>query len=302
VTCLVYHRVDNLHNNSFLTRGGSPVIPPDAFAKEMLFFIKIGAKFFTFKQLMEGKFPKPDECGFIISFDDCFLDNYTNGLEVLERLGIKAVFFQTTALVDAKDLLWEHAIYWHMRDEKHTGEFKELAYRIFQMDPKAKNFAPREFINHLISKLSLSQIEVLLNEAKNYFHTEQELRALAKRIYPNAGHLREAHALGHEIGSHGHRHLWRPWMDGRAFEDELDTSSRTLEHILKEKPLSFSYPFNGYIEADEQLCAKYFSYVATVNCGRIDECSNRRSLPRFSWPGFTNNPLKQRRWLLTGTF
>src|SRR6266404_4526519 len=116
VICLLYHRVDEPENNKFLSRGGSPVISPSELEADLRFLKNSGARFLTFADLRCGTFPDPTEFGVIISFDDCFLDNYTHGLEVVESLRIKAVFFQTTGMIAPDCLIWEHALYWLTRN------------------------------------------------------------------------------------------------------------------------------------------------------------------------------------------
>src|SRR4051794_36043941 len=103
VTCLLYHRVSEPQGD-FLDRGGSPIITPAELAGDLELLRAFGATFLTFQDLRRGRFPKPDQIAVIISFDDCFASNYTTGAEVLERLGVRATFFQTSALVDSDDL------------------------------------------------------------------------------------------------------------------------------------------------------------------------------------------------------
>ena len=62
--------------------------------------------------LRRGLFPEQGEFGVVVTFDDGFRDNYLTGLEVLDTLGIKGVFFQCSAMIDGDQLIPEHALYW----------------------------------------------------------------------------------------------------------------------------------------------------------------------------------------------
>ena len=300
VTCLLYHRVDDPDLYPFLK---VPVISPEGLEKELSFLIKRGAKFFTCEQLLNGSFPKPDQAGFIITFDDCFLDNYTVGLNALERLDIKATFFQSTDMVEGKSLIWEHALYWFIRDDKSAQDFTVAAHKILTEYPQALKLSGPQLVEYLINKeeVPLDKIEALIDKAIDLLDCRNELSEIAGKIYPKPGDLQRAHQLGHEIGSHGHHHYRRKIIGRELFEQELALSSKIIGGIVGKKPTAFSYPFNSYLEEDKAICSKYFSQVFTVDKAHITSGTDRLSLPRFTWPGNINSSYRRRRWLLTGT-
>jgi peptidoglycan/xylan/chitin deacetylase (PgdA/CDA1 family) len=262
VTCFLYHRVGD--GPSFLDRGG-PAIAVAELERDLHILQSIGVTFMTFEDLRNGHFPAAREIGVIISFDDCLASNYTVAAPLLERAGARGTFFQITSLVDSKTLLWEHALYFH-------------AARVPNLESLREETAP-------------DVLAPLLDEAG---------AVDAGDLYPTSAQLREARQRGHEIGSHGHRHYKRSNISDATFESELAASSSTLESILGEKPLAFSYPFNSYLPGDDAICARHFSQAVTVDKHRIDRDTNPLWLPRFTWPGPAKSALRQRRWLLTG--
>jgi peptidoglycan/xylan/chitin deacetylase (PgdA/CDA1 family) len=300
VTCLLYHRVDAPEHYPFLK---VPVIPPEALEKELGFLTAKGAAFFTAGQLLRGSFPGPDQAGFMITFDDCFLDNYTTGLGVLEKLGIKGTFFQSTDMVDGKSLIWEHAMYWFVRDERSARDFTAVAHQTLAEYPRALRLAGPRLVAYLIGEeeVPFEKIAALIDHLTRRPDCRDELSEIANKVYPKAGHLQQACQLGHEVGSHGHSHHRRKIIGAELFERELALSSDIITKTVGRKPDAFSYPFNSYAEGDKALCAKYFSQVFTVDGGPIELDTDRLSLPRFTWPGPTDNPFRRRRWLLTGT-
>lgn len=293
VTCLLYHRVDDPDRHPFLLRGGSPVISPEELESDIQLLIGLGARFLTFADIRAGHFVAEDEIGVIVSFDDGFRDNYTTGLEVLESSHVKAVFFQTSGLIDAQDLLWEHALYWHIRDASAAAGFLKAAGSVF---PQVMRADALQTMCHLRETLGPEPIGELLEVLRK----EDETRAVALSIYPRREHVRRARALGHEIGSHGHRHLKRTSIEADAFEQELASSLAALKGMLDEAPLAFSYPFNSYKTGDREVTGRYFRQAATVDSARITANTDPLWLPRFSWPGPARNAMRQRRWLLTG--
>ena len=84
VLCLLYHRVDHPGRVPFLDRFGVPPIPPKTLLNELSFLKMQGAHFLTFSDLRHGYFPRRNQFGVIVSFDDCLRDMYTSATGVLE--------------------------------------------------------------------------------------------------------------------------------------------------------------------------------------------------------------------------
>jgi peptidoglycan/xylan/chitin deacetylase (PgdA/CDA1 family) len=293
VTCLLYHRVDDPARIAFLQRGGSPVIAAEDLERDLRFLQGIGVHFLTFADLRAGHFVGREEIGIIVSFDDCFRDNYTTGLALLERLGVKAVFFQTSAFIDSAELQWEQALYWHSRDDGHAAQFRERARPYF---PEPLPADPLDAVAWIRESAGPDRIDPLLAEMEG----DDEAGAVASAIYPRAEDVRKAQALGHEIGSHGHRHLKRTSIDAACFERDLADSQHALARVLGQPVAAFSYPFNSYERADGPITRRYFAQAATVDSQRITRDTDPLWIPRFTWPGPPPNALRRRRWLLTG--
>lgn len=296
VMCLLYHRVDEPGHFPFLDRAGSPVIAPAALERELRFLQGQGARFLTFADLRRGEFPGPDDFGVIACFDDGFLDNYTRALPILERLGIRATLFQATALIEARSLIWEHALYWQGRD---PGAAHAFAERVHAELPDSRAFQGGALIAWLREQVPTALVEALLEQAVRC--GDVETAELARRLYPTAAHLRRARDAGHELGSHGHHHYKRSNIDAATFERELVRSVEVLDAVLGQPPAAFSYPFNSYRPDDTAICARHFAQAATVDRQFIEPDTDPLRLPRFTWPGPARNALRQRRWLLTGT-
>jgi len=124
---LVYHRVDDPSNHSFLAYGGTPIIPPEELANELNTLRKYGARFLIPSDLRQGTFPASDEFGVIVTFDDGFPDNYTLGVEVLDSIGIKS-FFQCSAMINGDRLIPEHALYWYSSQRETAPMLLKLAH------------------------------------------------------------------------------------------------------------------------------------------------------------------------------
>jgi peptidoglycan/xylan/chitin deacetylase (PgdA/CDA1 family) len=278
VICLVYHRVDRRGSVPFMDRHGAPCIEPHELAEELQLLKSQGARFMTFADLRRGDFPGPTELGVIVSFDDGFKANYTIGVDVLNALRIPAVFFQSTGLIEAPMLIWEHALYWlRYQDGLDDRSFDEVA------GPSI----PIKRTESMLKGLGAPSQEALVAEAR--------------RLYPTAADVRRAHAAGHELGSHGHNHYPRTRIDEETFEAELLKSIGILASIVGERPQAFAYPFNDYYPQDATIAGSHFKQIATVDSRLIARTTDPLSLPRFTWPGPHPYGLRRNRWVLTGT-
>ena len=161
--CLLYHRVDHPGRYPFLDRFGVPPIPPGDLLNELSFLKMQGANFLTFSDLRHGYFPRRNQFGVIVSFDDCLRDMYTSGTGVLEWLDIRGVLFQSTALIDAPTLIWEHALYWHAHDPERAQALEALAHERL---PASRALVGDALVAHLRQAEPMAAVEALLAEAK----------------------------------------------------------------------------------------------------------------------------------------
>lgn len=296
---LVYHRVADPARYPFLERGGTPVIHPVQLSREIRFLQEQGARFLTFADLGNGLFPGRGEFGVILSFDDGFRDNYITGLDVLSRHGVKGVLFQSSGMVDAGELVPEHALYWYADRPETSRQLRLLAVQAGwpgagEVQPSALS----RIVGQWVQQVSPDSLREAIEQLRATSRAEES--ALALELYPEAAHLQQAVQGGHEIGSHGHRHLPRSVLHADEFEKELSHSHDLLSDITRTDVKCFSYPFNSYLTGDEVICARHYAQVATVDNRLIEPGSDPLSLGRYSWPGHPRNGLRQRRWLMTG--
>src|SRR5262249_39743122 len=157
-----------------------------------------GARFLTFDDLRAGHFPSEREWGVIATFDDCFYDNYTQGLDVLSTLGIKAVFFQTSGLVDGQELIWEHRLYWYSRNDQIVARLLRQAKGVL----RERGGAPFGHQNGVApprgDQLPFPGTADILERASADVMLNDSMPQLPGRLYPTAEQVRGARRAGHE--------------------------------------------------------------------------------------------------------
>lgn len=296
VRCLLYHRVGEVGEFPFIDAYGAPVISVSDLKRDVLCLQTNGARFLTFADLREGRFPATDEFGVVLSFDDGTRDVYEKGLPLLESLGVRGVVFQVSSFIDATKPIWEHLLY-RLWWEGQTRSNLRLAM--------GKRYPGKSFpdgaegINLLRDWPDVPMLEDAMRDVVGH-GVDFDEDAFAKVNYPAAHEVRRAAAAGHEIGSHGHDHLMRSALDSDGFEKQLEASRFELESVVGDQVLAFSHPFNCHVSSDRELLARHYSQAATVEAAPIFRNSDPLALARFNWPGKFKNDFRWRRWLWTG--
>ena len=299
VSCLLYHRVEAYGKHAFLDEGGSPVISESDFERELAYLRRLPTKFYTLSDLSRGEFPDGDTIGIVICFDDGFKCNYEQGIRLLNKHGIKAVFFQCSGFIDAQTLNWEHLLYW-LDHNSHTHHplLERLSHSCKKTNLGTK---PASFFREIVdSNIIEKQTWALADE----LGLHSQIADIARHLYPDSQMIIKAFKQGFEIASHGHHHYKRDTVSDELFITDLKQSKDTLSGITGQQTFSYSYPFNSYFSTDHEKVSHYFSRIANVAHGRIHQPVSENSgiIPRLNWPGISPNQFRMKRWLLTGEF
>ena len=296
VSCLLYHRVEDYGEQPFLDKGGSPVISVKDFERELVYLKQLPTQFYTLAQLSRGQFPDKDTIGIVICFDDCFKCNYTQGLELLKKHSISAVFFQCSGFIGSSNLNWEHLLYWLY----HNPSTQSALLQRFNL----KNNPNEQPLTYIRENIDSKFIEEQTQSVVHELGLADEIKALAEQLYPSKQQILTANHLGMEIGSHGHNHYKRETISDELFDTDLQQSKINLSEILGHPPIAYSYPFNSYTSVDHERVRQYYQTIANVEFDRIDHPVSKKTglIPRLTWPGVSSNQYRMKRWLLTGKF
>ncbi len=274
VTCLLYHRIADKHEQSWLEAGGVPSTSPEAFENHLQVLRRLGAKFFTLQDLADGQFPASNEVGISITFDDGFADNFSRAMPLLDKYHAKGVFFVTTNVIEASSPLWDHELCWFMQfhgaRDYAAKAFRNLTGKCCSSDDVAWR------IRHIATQSEA--LEVIQTLRQNFASLP---KADAAKLYCSWTDLRNAMSLGHEIASHTVSHPMRYGLDQTTFLQELMESKKFLEAGLGDRVVSISFPFNGHLFADFELCSNAgYKTASTVEPGRITKKTSLLEVPR----------------------
>jgi peptidoglycan/xylan/chitin deacetylase (PgdA/CDA1 family) len=208
--------------------------------------------------------PLPDR-GFLLTFDDGFLDHFVNVFPLLDAFGIQGCFFPPARAVIENEVLDVNKIHFilasvpdksqvvrdifSLMDEYRTAHHlkeNDYYYRTFAT---ANRFDTEEviFIKRLLQK-GLPQFlrrEITGRLFKKYV-TEDEA-SFSRELYMNFDQLACMKRHGMYIGSHGYTHCWLDALDREEQKKEINLSLNLLDLLgCSTDEWVISYPYGGF--------------------------------------------------------
>jgi peptidoglycan/xylan/chitin deacetylase (PgdA/CDA1 family) len=194
--------------------------------------------------------PRPS----VITFDDGFVDNYSNAFPILKRHGVPATFFVSTGYIGEEKTFWfdwlAHCV---LNPQWTTLKLDSLDVYVTLPDGEDER-------RQLLSRL--------LHKAKT-ITGEPEVALVAELLEHQAAHgdaasrqfsstmtwdmLREMREGGMEIGSHGVGHYLLAKLSDEHLDQELTGSKATLDQELGQSTASIAYPVGSAEAADQRV-------------------------------------------------
>jgi peptidoglycan/xylan/chitin deacetylase (PgdA/CDA1 family) len=192
----------------------------------------------------------------LITFDDGLVDHAETARDILDPMGVKAVFFVCSRPLTEQRAVSVHKIHW-LRATNEPDRFRadflaELPeeWRQRLLSESEKQAARRTYI---YDRPEDGEVKYLLNFLLPEDVVDAATSAMLKRrgvgeadfcrrTYMDAAGLRMLAKAGHRVGAHTHDH--RPVTHLGAEEDALVALNvRTLEEATGERPRWISYPY-----------------------------------------------------------
>jgi peptidoglycan/xylan/chitin deacetylase (PgdA/CDA1 family) len=198
------------------------------------------------------------ERGVIITFDDGFRDNYEIAAPILERCGLRGVFYVSTSSIEGRPLWFVRLRFWSIRTQKTREQFLEASRRCAILGEEDRE----QF---------LAELEEANPVRDTFTMTWAQLRHLLKR--------------GHTIGSHTINHPNLAQIPAADLANELERSKHVLESELDTHVTHFSYP-NPILEPHwdkttiQASQSAGYTTAVTSTPGSVGTGSNVLALPR----------------------
>ncbi len=243
LTVVNYHRIDDPHRSDFDSFKPNVSATPEEFDRQMDYL----AKWFHIVSLqdvvewLDGKKGLPPYAA-LITFDDGYLDNYTNAYPILCKHNFPALIFLTTEHIGTDaPFYWDMAAYCFAHTKKDHLTFP---------DGRTEHWSnPHE--REQVSKAWIESMKVLPQaEKETQVARLPEILGVSipkgyfQKLMMNWDQVREMQKGGIEFGAHSMHHPILTRISLEQVRAEVEGSKARIEKELGKPVLSFAYP-NG---------------------------------------------------------
>ncbi|WP_406700183.1 polysaccharide deacetylase family protein [Singulisphaera sp. Ch08] len=266
LTIVMYHYVRNLRRSRFPAIKG---LSTERFKEQIGYFkrhytIVSGADLIG--AVASGQELPPN--ALLLTFDDGYLDHYTEVFPILDREGISGCFFPPARCVVEDVVLDVNKIHFVLASVPNTSELVQRVFGLldeygprFRAEDKqdywercamAKRFDSREvvFIKRLLQRELPEELRRLMIDALFRQYVSSDEASFARELYMNEDQILCLHRHGMHLGSHGYAHVWLNRLGRIEQEQEIDTSLEFLRRINgKNDGWMMCYPYGAYDES-----------------------------------------------------
>lgn len=219
----------------------------------------------------------------VITFDDGYADNEAVALPILERLGLPATFFVTTAYLDGGGLMWNDSLIEAIRD--CAADSIDLSPAGFGIHDLGSTASRRALIDTLIPAIMHLPSSERSDRVAAVVDAAGGLRP--RQLMMSSQQVRRLHAAGMTIGGHTVTHPILTRQEPAAAQREIADGKARLEAIVNDRLEVFAYPSGRPVRdyaAEHVKMVKACGFKAAVSTawGSARAGADRWQLPRFT--------------------
>jgi peptidoglycan/xylan/chitin deacetylase (PgdA/CDA1 family) len=241
ILTLAYHRVGDASASPFDPELFSAT--PTAFDQQVRFLktwcdVIVPADLETARRRRRGRFA-------MITFDDGYIDNFTDALPILKAHGTRATFFLATGLLDRPRVPWWDEIAWMIRiSARMTLSGGPWLPGPIELDPARPEAALLRLNQayHGLPPASRDAYLDFLGEATGRGRCGAEP---ARDLWMTWEMVRQLRAAGMVLGGHTHEHVLLSEQSSERQRDELETCLRRIDEEVGVRPDVISYPYGS---------------------------------------------------------
>ena len=210
-----------------------------------------------------------------LTFDDGYIDHFTNVFPLLDSCGIQGAFFVPVQPIRDRVVLDVNKIHFllaahnvnllkdeifkdlnRLRSDGHDIEPNGDLYQRLAV-PGTYDDSDTNFIKKLLQReLSFAVRSSVTGNLFSRLVTENEA-AFANELYVSVDQLRTMSRHGMTIGVHGYSHVWMDTLPREEQQKEIELSLEFLEEIgVAKQNWLIAYPYGGENESLRQVCAE----------------------------------------------
>lgn len=270
VSVVMYHYVREIKNSFFPDIKG---LETKAF-REQILYLKRHYQFVTMEEVIDSvhnnsKLPSK---AVLLTFDDGYIDHYTNVFPILQEFGIQGSFYVPAKTVKEHKVLDVNKIHFILASVPDKNEIIKdiklllLEYRkvnnLKGFDYYYKKLAVQDrydsaevvFIKRLLQVELTENVRTRIVDFLFNKYLKVSESDFAKELYLNEIQIKEMLSNGMHIGCHGYDHNWWNKMEPNELEKDIDLSLAFLEGLgVKLSNWTACYPYGSHSKAVEQL-------------------------------------------------
>jgi len=238
----------------------------------------------------------------LLTFDDGYLDHYTNVFPKLADRGMQGSFFPAACATLDRKILDVNKIHFTLASNVdpdllvdsiedacrqraqeyglHDLEHYRGNYRIGNfLDPENVNYVKLMLQHALPLALRQEIIDQLFSR-----HVSVDEEAFASELYASVEQLRLMRSSGMHIGSHGDLHMWLGTLSRAEQEADIDRSLTLLDAVgMTQAYRTVCYPYGSYnSDTIDVVASRGFKLALTTEVALATEIAGKRfELPRL---------------------
>jgi len=265
VTIVMYHYVRNLDRSRYPEIKGLTV---KRFKKQLNYLEKnytIVRMEDCIEYLQGGKESFPENAA-LLTFDDGYLEHFTEVFPLLDQKGYQGSFFppvQSTVEPIVLDVNKIHFILASADEPENLLEvlsseiwnlkaefgLEDPEYYYCKITSKEHPYDPIEVIRFkrvLQRELPYSARQIIISKLFDHFVGVKE-EVFSNELYMNEGHLKTLIRCGMFVGGHGYSHKWLNAINSDEQTYEIEQTKQFLDHLgVESENQVMCYPYGGY--------------------------------------------------------
>ena len=224
----------------------------------------------------------------LLTFDDGYIDHFTNVLPILKKKRIKGCFFPSAKPIQENKVLSVNKIQFILASEKVLKYILDDIYDSLDCNRNLYNLKSNRyyfelltrnlygsdnkeitFIKRLLQKgLDKDLRELIIDRLFNKYVTSNE-ESFANELYMDISQIEYMIDNGMNFGSHGYEHCWLNTISPKEQERDVDSSLIFLKNLgVDFDNLTMCYPHGAYNNSLIRILkGKKFKLAFTINGG-----------------------------------
>lgn len=300
---VMYHYVRDLKNNRYPNIKGLDY----SLFKEQIDFFNNNFNVVTMEHIMEafeGKSILPDKA-LLLTFDDGYIDHYSNVFPVLNEYGMQGSFFVSGKTFMENKLLDVNKIHFILASTEINILLRDLYQNLDYYRGREFDYPSNEELFHeyaIANRFDTKEViffkrilqTVLPEKLRNQISSEIfkdrigiSEDVFARELYMNYDQIKCMKKSGMFIGLHGYDHYWLNKLDEDIMIEDIEKALGCMQEFIDINSWVINYPYGSYSESVVDYVSKKGCKLGlTTDVLIADTNCNRYLIPRLDTNDF----------------